>query len=55
MFFSETLFFLHPGSYGPHHLEINDYVNFLGDLGKMKVWHPWKVKKSKSLGPFWSY
>jgi hypothetical protein len=22
---------------------------------KRKVWHPWQLKKSKSLGPFWSY
>ena len=22
---------------------------------KMKVWHPWQLKKSKSWGPFWSY
>jgi hypothetical protein len=21
---------------------------------KMKVWHPWKLKKKKSRGPFWS-
>ena len=38
------------------------YVNFLEGLGskefhitKMKVWHPWQLKKSKSWGPFCSY
>jgi hypothetical protein len=38
-----------------HHLEISYYVNFLGRLGikqwisaKMKVWHPWQLKKSKA-------
>ena len=22
---------------------------------KIKVWHPWQLKKSKSWGPYWSY
>jgi hypothetical protein len=26
-------------------------MNFI----KIKVWHPKQMKKSKSLGPFWSY
>ena len=38
----------------------NDLLcQLLGGLGsneyKMKVWHPWQLKKAKSWGPFWSY
>ena len=33
------------------------YVNILERWisTKMKVWHPWQLKKSKYWGPFWSY
>ena len=40
-----------------HHLGMKYYVNFLGRWisAKIKVWHPWQLKKPKSWGPFWSY
>ena len=28
---------------------------FLWISYKVKVWHPWQLKKSKFWGPFWSY
>jgi hypothetical protein len=39
----------------PRHLKINYHVNFWWGLAKMKVWHPWQLKKLKFLGPIWSY
>jgi hypothetical protein len=53
------------GQKGQHFTTLKNKVlgNFLGGLrwqwisAKMKVWHPWQSKKSKSklFGPFWSY
>ena len=34
----------------------NEFLcQFLWGSNKMKVWHQWQLKKSKSWGPFWSY